>query len=147
MLTVLPFYHAFGLMVNLNYGLYFGIPNYILKHFDIVNFCKAIQEHRITFTTIVPPICILLARHNIVLNYDLTSLKAAFCGAAPLSYELLNETMTRLPHLIIRQLYGSTETSPLVTIEPVDKVVGGSVGILLPNMTAKIMGDDGNGIR
>ncbi|KAG2212406.1 hypothetical protein INT47_001767 [Mucor saturninus] len=78
--------------------------------------------------------------------YHAFGLMAAFCGAAPLSYELWNETMTRLPHLIIRQLYGSTETSPLVTIEPVDKVVGGSVGLLLPNMTAKIMGDDGHEI-
>lgn len=145
MLTVLPFYHAFGLMVNLSYGLYFGTPNYVLKHFDIVSFCKAVQDYKITFTTVVPPICLLLARHNAVSSYDLTSLETALCGAAPLGSELWKETMSRLPHLTIRQLYGSTETSPLAMIEPADKIIGGSVGILLPNMTAKIVDDDGQG--
>lgn len=144
-LTVLPFYHAFGLLVNLNYGLYFGTPNYILNRFDIFSFCKAIQDHKITFTTLVPPICLLLAKHDIVPSFNLTSLKFAYCGAAPLGPELLKETISRLPNLQLRQLYGLTETSPVSMIQPENMIFAGSAGLLFPNMTAKIVDDDGNG--
>ncbi|KAI7869822.1 uncharacterized protein EV154DRAFT_474357 [Mucor mucedo] len=144
MLTVLPFYHSFGLLVNLNYGLHFGTPNYVLKRFDIFSFCKAVQDHKITFTTVVPPICLSIAKHDIVPNYDLTSLKSAYSGAAPLGPELWKETMSRLPNLKLRQLYGLTETSPVAMIQPENKMLAGSAGLLFPNMTAKIVDDDGN---
>lgn len=94
-----------------------------------------------------PPICLLLAKNDIVSNYDLSSLKFATCGAAPLSAELGRETMIRIPNLVIRQVYGLTETSPLSLIEPVGNTVDGSAGLLFPNMTAKIVDGEGNGKR
>lgn len=144
MLAVMPFYHLYGLLVSLNYGLYFGIPIYILQRFDIVSFCKTIQDQKITLCSIVPPICLLLSKHDIVSKYDLSSLKFVFCGAAPLGAELSKETTDRIPTLIIRQLYGLTETC-ITMIQPFDNVIDGCIGSLFPNMTAKIVDDDGNG--
>ncbi|KAI7890282.1 uncharacterized protein EV154DRAFT_603277 [Mucor mucedo] len=143
MIGILPLFHAFGLTVNLNCALYLGLPLYILPGFELVSFCDTIQKHRITFATVVPPICLLLAKHELVSNYDLSSLRLAICGAAPLSAELGRETMTRLPNLLIRQGYGLTETSPLAVIEPIDKTIDGSTGLLLSNMVAKIIDEDG----
>ncbi|KAG2191273.1 hypothetical protein INT47_003064 [Mucor saturninus] len=143
MIGILPLFHAFGLTVNLNCALYLGLPLYILPGFELVSFCNTIQKHRITFATVVPPICLLLAKHELVSNYDLSSLRLAVCGAAPLSAELGRETMTRLPNLLIRQGYGLTETSPLAIIEPIDKTIDGSTGLLLSNMVAKIIDEDG----
>lgn len=145
MIGILPLFHAFGLTFNLNCALYIGLPLYILPGFELVSFCDTIQKHKITFATVVPPICLLLAKHPLVSNYDLSSLRFAVCGAAPLSAELGRETMTRLPNLVIRQGYGLTETSPLAIIEPADKTIDGSTGLLLPNMVAKIIDEDGNG--
>lgn len=145
MIGILPLFHAFGLTVNLNCALFLGLPLYILPGFELVSFCDTIQNHKITFATVVPPICLLLAKHDLVSSYDLSSLRLAICGAAPLSAELGRETMTRLPNLVIRQGYGLTETSPLAVIEPSDKTIDGSTGLLLSNMFAKIVDEDGNG--
>lgn len=145
MIGVLPFFHVFGLTVNLNCALYLGLPLYILPGFELVSFCDTIQKHKITYATVVPPICLLLAKHELVPNYDLSSLRLVICGAAPLSAELGRETMSRLPDLVIRQGYGLTETSPLAIIELADDTVDGSTGLLLSNMTAKIVDEDGNG--
>lgn len=39
-------------------------------------------------TTIVPPLAVFLAKHPLVLKYDLSSLLEVWCGAAPLSKEI-----------------------------------------------------------
>lgn len=39
-------------------------------------------------TTIVPPLAVFLAKHPLVLKYDLSSLHEVWCGAAPLSSEI-----------------------------------------------------------
>ncbi len=44
-----------------------------------------LQEHRVTVAHIVPPIALLLAKHPSVAQYDVSSLRAVFSGAAPLS--------------------------------------------------------------
>lgn len=39
-------------------------------------------------TTIVPPLAVFLAKHPLVLKYDLSSLMEVWCGAAPLSKDI-----------------------------------------------------------
>lgn len=103
------------------------------------------QESRITFACLVPPIFLLLAKHEIISNYDLSSLRISVSGAAPLSAELGLAVKARLPNLIIKQGYGLTETSPSAIVEPTDRTIDGSTGVLLPNMFAKIVDENGNG--
>lgn len=43
---------------------------------------------QINMTTIVPPLAVFLAKHPLVLKYDLSSLLEVWCGAAPLSKEI-----------------------------------------------------------
>jgi len=38
-----------------------------------------------------------------------------------------------------------TETSPSAIVEPTDRTIDGSTGILLPNMLAKVVDENGNG--
>ncbi|GAA5795887.1 hypothetical protein HPULCUR_001249 [Helicostylum pulchrum] len=124
-------------------AIYLGTPVYVMSKFDLVKFCETIQKEKITFSCLVPPIILLLAKHPIVDNYDLSSLKVVICGAAPLSADLSQQTKRRLPTMIVKQDYGLTETSPCAAIEPTDDVVDGSIGFLVSSMTAKIVDDDG----
>ncbi|KAI8646262.1 hypothetical protein BD408DRAFT_410456 [Parasitella parasitica] len=142
-LGVLPFYHMFALSVLLHSMLYMGIPLYVMPQFDLAQFCKVVQEHKITFSALVPPIILLLAKSPIIDQHDLTSLKLVICGAAPLGKDLSQQVRKRIPTMIVKQGYGLTETSPCAVIEPTDRVVDGSTGILMSNMTAKIVNEEG----
>lgn len=75
----------------------------------------------------------------------MSSWRIGVSGAALLSAELSREVKARFPNLIIKQGYGLTETSPSITAEPTDRTVDGSIGVLLPNITAKLVDEKGNG--
>src|SRR5437870_10058871 len=78
-------------------------------------------------------------------NYDLSSLRMIFSGAAPLSAELSDQCMVRIG-CGIRQGYGMTETSPVTHSSPADpaKMKLGSVGPPAPNTECKLL-DPGTG--
>ncbi|GAA5813306.1 hypothetical protein MFLAVUS_006781 [Mucor flavus] len=140
---VVPFFHIFGLTLLMNVAIYLGTPVYVMSKFDLVKLCETIQKEKVTLTCLVPPIILLLAKHPIIDNYDLSSLKVVICGAAPLSAELSQQTRRRLPTVIVKQGYGLTETSPFASVEPSEDVVDGSIGFLVSSMTAKIVDDNG----
>jgi len=65
----------------------------------------------------VPPIVLALAKHPLVDEFDLSSLKFVGSGAAPLSAELEVACAERLGCLV-QQGYGLTETSPVSHTRP-----------------------------
>lgn len=91
----------------------------------------------------------------VVDKYDLSSLDVLFSGAAPLGAALTKQVKDRLEknrangkELFILQGYGLTETSPTTHLimkpDGVRKI--GSIGILLPNLEARLVVDgDGEG--
>lgn len=125
MIGVLPFFHIFGLTLLLHTALYLGIPVHVMSKFDLVQFCETVQKEKITFTCLVPPIILLLAKHPIIDQYDLSSLRLVICGAAPLGAELSQQVKKRLTTMIVKQGYGLTETSPCSIVEPTDHVIDG----------------------
>jgi 4-coumarate--CoA ligase len=122
-----------------------GLQLVVMAKFDLETFCLTIQREKITFVYLVPPVLILLAKHPLVDKYDLSSLRMANCGAAPLTRELVDQVHKRIK-LPIKQGYGLSETSPTTHVQPWgewDKTIG-SVGRLLPNITAKYLDAEGN---
>lgn len=82
-----------------------------MSKFSIEGFCSTIQNHRITFVYVVPPVVLLLAKHPVVNSYDLSSVRMMSSGAAPLTRELVNAVYKRLK-IPVKQGYGLSETSP-----------------------------------
>ena len=114
-----------------------------MPKFDIEKFCATIQRQKITFAYVVPPVVLLLGKHPVVDKYDLSSLRMMNSGAAPLTQELVEAVYKRLK-VPIKQGYGLSETSPTTHTQPWEtwnKTIG-SVGLLLPNQTAKYMSPD-----
>ena len=111
-----------------------------MAKFDIERFCAHIQDHKITFAYVVPPVVLLLGKHPVVEKYDLSTLRMLNSGAAPLTRELVDATYARLK-VPIKQGYGLSETSPTTHTQPWElwHSTIGAVGRLLPNMTAKYM--------
>jgi len=140
LLCVLPLFHIYGLVVILNMGLYMGATIVMMPRFELEQFLKSVTQYRVTLAHLVPPIVLALSKNPIVDDYDLSSLKAIFSGAAPLDENLTRACNQRL-NLNIRQGYGMTETSPVTHSSPADpaSVKYGSVGFAAPNTECKII--------
>ena len=59
-----------------------------LPRFDLEDFLRTIQDHKITRAFVAPPILLALAKHPLVDQYDLSSLRSILSGAAPLDEQL-----------------------------------------------------------
>jgi 4-coumarate--CoA ligase len=111
-LGVLPFFHIYGLTGLVHQTLHRGIEIVVMPAFDMETFLKTIQEHRITFIYVAPPVIVRLSRDKMVDKYDLSSVKMITSGAAPLTKELVDAVHKRL-RIKINQAYGLSETSPM----------------------------------
>ncbi|KOC10756.1 putative luciferase [Aspergillus flavus AF70] len=108
-LALLPFFHIYGITYLLNHTVY-----------------------------LVPPIILELVSNPRITEYDLSSLRMMLSAAAPLAVELI-QTLHQKLKLNVRQAYGMSECAPCTHMQTWNETHThlGSVGRLLPNMTAK----------
>ncbi|XP_069682650.1 luciferin 4-monooxygenase-like isoform X2 [Periplaneta americana] len=137
LLGLLPFYHAYGFMCQLM-TTDIGIKVVIMNKFEEELFLKTIQNYKITVLTLVPPLVVFLAKSDLVNKYDLSSVRAITCGAAPLSNEMSELACKRLKLNHFTQGYGLTETTLGVIRTPTDRMKSGSSGILIPGVKCKV---------
>ena len=144
-LAVLPFFHIYGMTIIMNCGLFAGSTIVTMPKFELADFLKVVSEYRTDRVYIAPPVAVALAKHPMIDEYDLSAIDMLFSGAAPLDEELAGLVRQRLG-CRIRQGYGMTEASPLTHAIPGDRedIPVGSVGILAPNMQARLI-DPGTG--
>jgi acyl-CoA synthetase (AMP-forming)/AMP-acid ligase II len=140
LICVLPLFHIYGMVVILNMGLYTGATIVMMPRFDLEHFLQALQTHGVTLAHIVPPIVLTLVKHPLVEQYDLSTLKAVFSGAAPLGESVSRACAERF-NCLIKQGYGMTETSPVTHSTPyeAEKIKYGSVGTCIPNTSCKVV--------
>jgi acyl-CoA synthetase (AMP-forming)/AMP-acid ligase II len=136
--AVAPFFHAIGFNIILHASLAAGATAVTLARFDLEGFLRVIQEHRATFTIVVPPVALALAGHPLVESYDLSSLRVLGVGGAPLGASVEQRCAERLG-CVTGQGFGMTEAAALITVGPLDAPRRGSVGRLVPNTEARIV--------
>jgi acyl-CoA synthetase (AMP-forming)/AMP-acid ligase II len=139
-LGIVPFFHAYGLVVFLNRTLRRGERCVTMPRFDLERFLQLIERYRVTTLYLVPPIVLALAKNPLVANYDLSSVTFVHSGAAPLGDDLQQAASDRL-RAPVQQGYGMTEATVGVTgrKRTGDPIKPGSVGRLLPNIQARIV--------
>lgn len=101
-----------GLQCLIHLPAYSGITTIVMQSFDLKPFCTNIQNYKITYSYIAPPVVLHLAKNPIVSDYDLSSLKVITSGAAPLTKDLIMAVHERLG-VETKQAYGLSETSPV----------------------------------
>ncbi|KIM38392.1 hypothetical protein M413DRAFT_245572 [Hebeloma cylindrosporum] len=146
-IAVLPFYHIYGLVINLHFILFSGMSLVVIPKFNFVEMLNSIVRHRISHLLLVPPQVVLLCKHAAVQNYDIRKyVRMIMCGAAPLSHELNQQLFEMFPTAHIGQAYGMTETCTATTMFPISVKRGtsGSSGILLPGTVARVVKPDGS---
>lgn len=145
LLTFLPFFHIYGLTCVVHYTMFAGLTTYVMAKFELERFCQIIQEYKINFAYVVPPVVLGLAKSPIVGKYDLSSIKMINSGAAPLTHEIV-DALYDSRKIKVKQGYGLSETSPTTHTQQWGdwKRTCGSIGLLLPNQIAKFCDPDGN---
>ncbi|CAH1786276.1 unnamed protein product [Owenia fusiformis] len=141
---ILPLFHLYGIMVIAG-SIRNGTKVVTLPRFEQEQYLRAVEKYRASSLNLVPPLVLFLAKSPLVSNYDLSCVEELGSGAAPLGKELTDELIKRLGgNKTLRQGYGLTETSPVVTTSPRDKFKYGSAGMIIPNTEIKFV-DISNG--
>jgi acyl-CoA synthetase (AMP-forming)/AMP-acid ligase II len=139
-LAVLPFFHIYGMNVIMSITLRVRAKLVTMPRFDLDDFLRLIEEQRITFLYIAPPMAVALAKHPAVDSIDTSSVRAVLSGAAPLDEALGDAVKARLGCGML-QGYGMTELSPVSHALPLDRddISIGSVGMAVANVEFKVM--------
>ncbi|WP_372615264.1 acyl-CoA synthetase [Aquicoccus sp.] len=145
----LPLFHVFAchviLIAMIKSGAHVVFPTPAGYRGDGVfdNFWKLCERWKTTFIITVPTAVSALMQRKV--DADLSTVKNAFSGSAPMPLELFNR-FTSATGINIIEGYGLTEATVLVSCNPIDgeKKVG-SVGIPFPYTDVRIMhaGEDG----
>lgn len=138
-LSVLPFFHVFGMTVALNMVLYTGSTTILVPRFEINEFIKILHKSRPTLFPGVPTIFVALLNRPDIGSYDLSSIRFCITGSAPMPLEVLRKFEAMTGSVIIEG-FGLTESSPVVHCNPIEGVrKPGSIGIPLPNTDCRIV--------
>ncbi|CAM6102057.1 unnamed protein product [Calypogeia fissa] len=139
----LPMFHVYGLALVVLGQLTRGgrTSLIILPKFEVELFLRSLEKYRATDVALVPPMVLLLAQSEIATKYDLSSVVEVSSGAAPLGKDLMGSLQKRFPTWEIRQGFGMTETSGLlsVTLCYPDRSHYGSAGELVSSMEARVV--------
>ncbi len=139
----LPLFHVFATIVSLGASLgsgaqiVFPTPQGYRGEGVFDNFWKLVEKHKVTFMITVPTAMSALMQRKV--DADISSLRLAFCGSAPLPLELYRR-FEEAAGVTICEGYGLTEATCLVSINPPngEKRVG-SIGVPFPYTDVKIM--------
>jgi long-chain acyl-CoA synthetase len=142
--TALPLYHIFALMMNCISFYSIGAENWLVPNArDIDSLIETLRQARPTAFTGVNTLFGALVMHPKIAELDFSRLRVTIGGGAA----VLPTTSAKWKALTgkdIREGYGLSETSPVLTLNP-DSATGGfsaTVGLPLPSTDIKLLDDD-----
>lgn len=143
----LPLFHIFGLNVTLGLLVMNGATGILIERFEPVATLGWIQEHKVTILFGAPPMYSSWCATPGADQYDLSSVRLAISGAAPLPTDVLRE-FRDLFGVQIYEGYGLTETAPTLTSNRMsDQPRPGSIGMPLPNVQLRLVNEEGHDVE
>jgi len=146
MLGALPYFHVFGMSTCMNNSVNMGWAQILVPKPQPEPLLEAIHKFKPTFAPLVPTMYIGMLSHPNIKKTDMSCIKGAFSGSAPLPVEVIGE-FEKITGAVIVEGFGMTETTPVTHINPfaggARKV--GSVGLPISDTLARIV-DLENGI-
>ena len=143
-LLTLPLFHVTGLHSQLVALLACGATLVVQREYDTRRMLELVSEYRVTSLFLVPAIYKLITLREDLGSFDLTSVRVAAYGGAPMAPETI-QSLARIFPAELHNCYGLTECSSLGTVLPSRLVVSHSesVGLPVPGTEAQVRGDAG----
>ena len=140
MLAALPYFHVFGMSIAMNFSIFMGWSQVLVPKPQPGPLLRAIRQFRPTFVPLVPTMYIGILHHRGLKKADMSSIRGAFSGSAPLPVEVI-EAFEKITGAVIVEGFGMTETSPVTHANPfaggARKV--GSVGVPVSDTLCRIV--------
>ena len=166
MLSILPLHHTYAFMVTLLLPLFLGGKTTYCYSFKPQDLSLIIKEAEVTILVGVPqlfsmlhkaifeqlkripalilPLLIPVIRVKVRRKFG-RSLRLFASGGARLEPKIAKD-LFKLLNIKVAEGYGLTETSPVVTLNPLEKIKFGSVGRAIPDVQLRILHPDQNGV-
>jgi long-chain acyl-CoA synthetase len=143
-ITALPLYHIMSLTANCLLMMKAGGCNILITNpRDIPGFVKELRKHKFTMFTGVNTLFNALMNHPDFTKIDFSRLKVALGGGMAVQ-KAVADRWKKMTGCTLVEAYGLSETSPAVTINPLDlKDYNGSIGLPIPSTEVMIRGEDG----
>ena len=142
-LTALPLYHIFAFTVNLLGFWWLGARNVLIPGpRPLSNLKRAFENYPITWMSGVNTLFNGLTNEVWFTDSPPKHLKFASAGGMALQTSVA-ETWERITGKPVLQGYGLTETSPVLTFNPLGKSREGSIGVPVPGTDIAILDDTG----
>lgn len=147
-LAVMPFYHSTAFAFTSLSHLVGGTV-VLLDAFTPEGFLKAIEEHRITQTAVVPTLLhrVLQLGKRRIWGHNMMSLRAIMTAGAPLSAGMASSVEDVFGE-VLYNFYGATETGLNTVATPEDlRASPGTIGRLIENNEIRLLDEQGNEVR
>jgi long-chain acyl-CoA synthetase len=136
---VLPFFHAYGLMLCLVTALRIGAVLVLFPRFDVDQVLTAAKRRPPTFFPGVPPVYERLATAAAAKGVDLSTVRFAISGAMPLPVATAARWEALTGGLVVEG-YGMTEASPIALGNPMGPTRRpGTVGLPYPSTEMRVV--------
>jgi len=141
-ITALPLYHIFSLTANCLTFFKIGATNVLITNpRDIPGFVKELGKHRFTAITGVNTLFNALLNNADFARLDFSRLHVALGGGMAVQ-KAVAEKWRKVTGVALVEAYGLTETSPAVTINPLDlPAFNHSIGLPVPSTEISIRDD------
>jgi long-chain acyl-CoA synthetase len=138
-LAVLPFFHGFGMQVMLNCFLLQKGSLVLMPTFEIESLFKLVDQYKPTVMVGVPTMFTAINTYPERDKYDMSSIKVACSGGAPLPFSVKHEFEAFTGGKLLEG-YGLTESTCAVCANPVEGLnLEGSIGIPMSDVEMKIV--------
>jgi long-chain acyl-CoA synthetase len=142
--TAIPLYHIFALMVNFISYFSVGAENWLVANpRDMDGFVEVLRQARPTVFTGVNTLYAGLTMHPRIGEVDFSRLRLSAGGGAAV-VGATSAKWKAITGQFIREGYGLSETSPVVSFNPASvKDFTGTTGLPFPSTDIQLLGDDG----
>jgi long-chain acyl-CoA synthetase len=138
-MSIIPFFHSYGMTVAMNLGIYKAGKLVLMPRFELEPTLKVIQKEKPTLFPGVPRLYIAINEGKETPRYDLRSIRACLSGAAPLP-RAVAEKFQSITGATVVEGYGLTETSPVTHANPLDgRARAGSIGLPITDTDCRIV--------
>ena len=142
--TAIPLYHIFALMVNFITYFSVGADNWLVANpRDMDGFVQTLNQAKPTVFMGVNTLYAALVAHPKITEVDFSNLRLSGGGGAAV-IAAISAKWREITGQIIREGYGLSETSPVLSFNPWDLTeFSGTTGLPMPSTDIKLLDDEG----
>jgi HIP---CoA ligase len=148
-LIVNPFFHAFGLKAGILASLLKGATMIPHPVFDVPAVMRRVVEERVSMLPGPPAIFQTILNHPELDTFDLSTLRLAVTGAAPIATQMIVDMREKLGFENVVTGYGLTEAHGIATMCRHDddpETIAATSGRAIPGVEVRVVDDDGKNV-